>query len=42
MTNTPQMTAKYQEVEDMRNDYDEQLATYKNIKTDIENKLKGT
>jgi len=42
MTNTPQMTAKYQEVEDMRNEYDEQLATYKNIKTDIENRLKGT
>jgi len=42
LTNSPVIATKAQEVEDLKNQYDEAYSTYKNLATDVKNQFKGT
>jgi len=42
LTNNSQIITKAKEVESIKNQYDEQLATYEAIATDIKAQFKGT
>ena len=42
LTNSPVIATKAQEVEDLKNQYDEAYSLYKNLATDVKNQFKGT
>lgn len=42
LTNSPVIATKSQEVEDLKNQYDEAYSLYKNLATDVKNQFKGT